>query len=105
MTKFDILVIVLLGLGGILSLLAGVLGETLVLGVIVFVVLILACVFYTNFAIERKRQIDELPRVRASQRQRAEQVMRGLANHHGTCLLYTSPSPRDATLSRMPSSA
>ena len=26
--------------------------------------------------------------------------------HHGyVCLLYTSPSPRDATLSRMPSSA
>ena len=25
-------------------------------------------------------------------------------NHH-SCLLYTSPSPRDATLSRMPSSA
>ena len=25
--------------------------------------------------------------------------------HVGTCLLYTSPSPRDATLSRMPSSA
>ena len=25
-------------------------------------------------------------------------------NHKG-CLLYTSPSPRDATLSRMPSSA
>ena len=24
---------------------------------------------------------------------------------HYTCLLYTSPSPRDATLSRMPSSA
>ena len=24
---------------------------------------------------------------------------------HGSCLLYTSPSPRDATLSRMPSSA
>ena len=24
---------------------------------------------------------------------------------HGNCLLYTSPSPRDATLSRMPSSA
>ena len=29
-----------------------------------------------------------------------------LANRYlGTCLLYTSPSPRDATLSRMPSSA
>ena len=25
--------------------------------------------------------------------------------YHHTCLLYTSPSPRDATLSRMPSSA
>ena len=25
--------------------------------------------------------------------------------HFGSCLLYTSPSPRDATLSRMPSSA
>ena len=25
--------------------------------------------------------------------------------HNGICLLYTSPSPRDATLSRMPSSA
>ena len=30
----------------------------------------------------------------------------GLVNAHGlVCLLYTSPSPRDATLSRMPSSA
>ena len=28
-----------------------------------------------------------------------------LAEFHDTCLLYTSPSPRDATLSRMPSSA
>ena len=26
-------------------------------------------------------------------------------NQYGDCLLYTSPSPRDATLSRMPSSA
>ena len=26
-------------------------------------------------------------------------------NHYVPCLLYTSPSPRDATLSRMPSSA
>ena len=28
-----------------------------------------------------------------------------MAVKYGTCLLYTSPSPRDATLSRMPSSA
>ena len=27
------------------------------------------------------------------------------SNYISTCLLYTSPSPRDATLSRMPSSA
>ena len=30
---------------------------------------------------------------------------RVLASHLCACLLYTSPSPRDATLSRMPSSA
>ena len=28
-----------------------------------------------------------------------------IGGHTNTCLLYTSPSPRDATLSRMPSSA
>ena len=32
-------------------------------------------------------------------------VMTEVLNADGTCLLYTSPSPRDATLSRMPSSA
>ena len=30
---------------------------------------------------------------------------RPFVTHHNACLLYTSPSPRDATLSRMPSSA
>ena len=30
---------------------------------------------------------------------------RFMVNTEGPCLLYTSPSPRDATLSRMPSSA
>ena len=29
----------------------------------------------------------------------------GFGIRHDDCLLYTSPSPRDATLSRMPSSA
>ena len=36
------------------------------------------------------------------------EVRQMLEGHFGrldTCLLYTSPSPRDATLSRMPSSA
>ena len=32
-------------------------------------------------------------------------VERLLGDHAKSCLLYTSPSPRDATLSRMPSSA
>ena len=44
----------------------------------------------------------------------ADRVLAGMCSESGydanprlriTCLLYTSPSPRDATLSRMPSSA
>ena len=34
-----------------------------------------------------------------------ETVGRGYITESNYCLLYTSPSPRDATLSRMPSSA
>ena len=34
-----------------------------------------------------------------------ETVSLDIADNVITCLLYTSPSPRDATLSRMPSSA
>ena len=34
-----------------------------------------------------------------------QQSHAGDASSHWACLLYTSPSPRDATLSRMPSSA
>ena len=33
------------------------------------------------------------------------QVLQWLTDHPITCLLYTSPSPRDAESSRMPSSA
>ena len=33
------------------------------------------------------------------------QFFRELVTEESICLLYTSPSPRDATLSRMPSSA
>ena len=32
-------------------------------------------------------------------------TLRKMSHGVGVCLLYTSPSPRDATLSRMPSSA
>ena len=34
-----------------------------------------------------------------------EEVLKRLSKRYDVCLLYTSPSPRDATLSRMPSSA
>ena len=34
-----------------------------------------------------------------------EDAVQTAVKHMATCLLYTSPSPRDATLSRMPSSA
>ena len=33
------------------------------------------------------------------------EIFSDLSEQYGLCLLYTSPSPRDATLSRMPSSA
>ena len=36
---------------------------------------------------------------------RMEDLLDRLAERNEACLLYTSPSPRDATLSRMPSSA
>ena len=35
----------------------------------------------------------------------ANRMLKVLSFKGDTCLLYTSPSPRDATLSRMPSSA
>ena len=38
-------------------------------------------------------------------REKAEQTVRKKLESINACLLYTSPSPRDATLSRMPSSA
>ena len=41
----------------------------------------------------------------AGQVSKAQAVLDGLKPHHKTCLLYTSPSPRDRTRSRMPSSA
>ena len=33
------------------------------------------------------------------------QALGGVTGNYTTCLLYTSPSPRDGLLSRMPSSA
>ena len=49
----------------------------------------------------------ELREVERSERQTLEKfnTMKVSALQCNLCLLYTSPSPRDATLSRMPSSA
>ena len=49
--------------------------------------------FFYGFLPEKKNQIEE------------ELNKLSNFNHSLVCLLYTSPSPRDATLSRMPSSA
>ena len=51
-----------------------------------------------------KYLIDLIKKERISQ-QKASLVGKSLSHIHNFCLLYTSPSPRDATLSRMPSSA
>ena len=48
---------------------------------------------------------DNLYRRKAQLRARANSHTADAAAMSMTCLLYTSPSPRDATLSRMPSSA
>ena len=52
------------------------------------------------------------PKTKKTIQYEVEQALSKVANHKvvticsgRTCLLYTSPSPRDATLSRMPSSA
>ena len=45
-------------------------------------------------------QVQQCPQLLVGQRIRYR-----FAENDGDCLLYTSPSPRDATLSRMPSSA
>ena len=41
----------------------------------------------------------------ATKRQRHELMYRGVKVQRKICLLYTSPSPRDLAVSRMPSSA
>ena len=46
----------------------------------------------------------DAPAVSVMKLERADSYQRTVV-HTGTCLLYTSPSPRDRTRSRMPSSA
>ena len=53
-------------------------------------------------AVEERFQINETPISVSGLDSQLEFVFAAIDKH---CLLYTSPSPRDATLSRMPSSA
>ena len=48
-----------------------------------------------------KNEIDESEKLRTE----AKTLLDNAQNKLDTCLLYTSPSPRDRSLSRMPSSA
>ena len=48
------------------------------------------------------KEIDKFDAINASEKDPADAIM---FIGSSSCLLYTSPSPRDATLSRMPSSA
>ena len=52
-------------------------------------------------------QLDELRKLAGSRQSLAEDLVakQTVVFDLKACLLYTSPSPRDATLSRMPSSA
>ena len=53
----------------------------------------------------RRRMIEQRRREIAANAQMTLQAFRERRASYGTCLLYTSPSPRDRTRSRMPSSA
>ena len=53
---------------------------------------------------EDLRRVSKQPET-LEQRQQAKESARRIARAFMSCLLYTSPSPRDGLLSRMPSSA
>ena len=62
-----------------------------------------------NYLFAKKNKGEFILRIEDTDQNRmveqAEEYIIEALNWSGICLLYTSPSPRDATLSRMPSSA
>ena len=59
-------------------------------------------VIVDKYAVKAAVLLDEMPLVKRRSSRHINLMRFGLVTF---CLLYTSPSPRDATLSRMPSSA
>ena len=62
----------------------------------------------TKSAIRRVRRVKkqtQVNRIRKSKYKNAVKQMELLIKNKENCLLYTSPSPRDLSTSRMPSSA
>ena len=56
--------------------------------------------------LQRDNLLSGIPKkVKAESLQQEEKITKLLYKDYSTCLLYTSPSPRDRTRSRMPSSA
>ena len=56
-----------------------------------------------NFKLDKLS--NRLSKIQADNQIRFQDIESAISSGESTCLLYTSPSPRDATLSRMPSSA
>ena len=56
-------------------------------------------------AISVATKVKNDPKKSDKHKRTASSVIKKIRGIKKTCLLYTSPSPRDATLSRMPSSA
>ena len=61
------------------------------------------CLLYTSDAADERSSVDLGGRRHGSADEDADH--RDDGDRHESCLLYTSPSPRDRTRSRMPSSA
>ena len=60
---------------------------------------------FTDFKASGIHEIIDVPKNRMDRVLLLENAVNACIDQKKTCLLYTSPSPRDATLSRMPSSA
>ena len=54
-----------------------------------------------RLGIDNNPNADQIEKLKAL----CENILQPVRDHFGSCLLYTSPSPRDRQKSRMPSSA